>query len=128
MSQENKEIVEKVNASFMEGNSEGFLSFCADDIEWTMIGEKHVTSKQAIREWMKEMDGMEPPKFTVDNLIAEGETVMCNGNMTMNDKDGKSVPYGYCDIYRFRDGKIVKLDSFVVKTQAESNTENAASA
>ena len=63
MSQENKEIVEKVNASFTEGNSEGFLSFCSEDIKWTMIGEKHVEGKQAIRVWMKEMDGMEPPKF-----------------------------------------------------------------
>ena len=28
----NKEIVEKVNASLVEGGVEGFLSFCADDV------------------------------------------------------------------------------------------------
>lgn len=129
MSQKIKEIVEKVNASFMEGNSEGFLSFCSEDIEWTMIGEKHVKGKQAIREWMKEMDGMEPPKFTVDNLISESDTVVCNGDMTMNDKDGKSVPYGYCDIYRFRDGKIEELNSFVIKTQSNAkDSENSIAA
>jgi len=126
MSQENKEIVEKVNASFMEGNSEEFLSFCSEDIKWTMIGEKHVEGKQAIRDWMKEMEGMEPPKFTVTNLIAEGETVVCAGDMTMNDKDGKAVPYGYCDIYHFRDGKIAELSSFVVKSERAADSLEAA--
>ena len=127
MSQENKEIVEKVNASFLEGNSEGFLSFCSDDIKWTMIGEKHVEGKQEIREWMKDMDGTEPPKFTVDNMVAEGDVVVCSGNMTMNDKEGKAVPYGYCDIYKFRDGKIVELNSYMVKTgQAGKDLKAAA--
>ena len=127
MSDINKEIVEKVNASFMEGNTEGFLSFCSEDIKWTIIGEKHVEGKQAIGEWMKEIDGMEPPKFTFANLIAEGETVICNGDMTMKDKDGKTIPYGYCDIYRFHDGKIAELSSFMIKSeQADENLEAAA--
>jgi ketosteroid isomerase-like protein len=42
--------------------------------------------------------------------------------MTMKEKDGKTVPYGYCDIYRFRDGKIVELNSFVIKTEAKSES------
>lgn len=123
-----KEIVEKINASFAEGNSEGFLSFCADDIQWTMIGEKSVKGKEAIREWMKSMEGMEPPKFTVDNIIAEGDSVVCHGDMTMKDKDGKPGSYGYCDIYRFSGEKIAELNSFVVKKQAETQDEFKAAA
>ena len=45
MSAKNKEIVEKVNASFAEGEMEGFLSFCADDLVWTMVGSKTVKGK-----------------------------------------------------------------------------------
>lgn len=116
MSDKNKEIVEKVNASFAEGSPEGFLGFCADDVKWTMIGEKTTNGKEAIREWMKSMDGMEPPKFTVENLVADGDLVVANGGMTMKDEDGNTVGYAYCDIYRFRDGKIQELSSFVVKT------------
>ena len=41
--------------------------------------------------------------------------VVCNGDMTINDKDGKAVPYGYCDIYKFSGGKIADLNSYVVK-------------
>ena len=121
MSATNKEIVEKVNASFAEGRVEEFLSFCADDITWTIVGEKSVEGKGAIREWMASMN-MEPPKFTVDNIIGEGDFVTAYGDMTMKEKDGKTAPYSYCDIYRFRDGKIVQLTSFVVKTEAKAET------
>ncbi len=119
MSKENKAIVEKVNASFEEGNIEGFLSFCAEDLQWTIIGEKSVRGKKETQEWMKSMGDMEPPKFTVANLVAEGDVVVANGDMTMKDKDGEPGSYSYCDIYRFADGKIAELNSYVIKTEAE---------
>lgn len=124
MSANNKEIVEKVNASFAEGGVEGFLSHCADDVVWTMVGNKSTIGKQAIREWMASMD-MEPPKFTVDNIIAEGDFVTAYGDLTLKEKDGKTVPYAYCDIYRFRDGKIAELNSFVIKTEAKAESASS---
>ncbi len=128
MSERNKEIVEKVNAALAEGSTEGFLSFCADDVEWTMVGDKSVKGKEAIRQWMASMasEGSELPKFTVDNVIAEGDFVTTHGDMTMKDKDGKTAPYSYCDIYRFRDGKIVELRAFVIKTEAKYESSSAA--
>jgi uncharacterized protein len=117
----NKEIVEKVNASFAEGGVEGFLSYCADDVVWTMVGNKTTKGKKGIREWMASMD-FEPPKFTVDNIIAEGDFATAYGDMTIKDKDGKTAPYAYCDIYRFRNGKIAELNSFVIKTEARAES------
>ena len=38
MSATHKEIIEQVNAAFAEGSAEGFLSFCAEDVTWTMVG------------------------------------------------------------------------------------------
>ena len=125
MSDENKQIVEKINTSFAEGDTEGFLSYCAENIKWTMFGEKSVEGKSAVREWMSSMEGMEPPKFTVDNLIADGDFVVSSGNMTMKDKEGKTAPYAYCDIYRLSGGKIAELRSFVIKT---ADAERSASA
>ena len=117
MSSRNKEIVEKVNAAFAANNLEGFLSLCADDVEWTMVGEKICKGKAAIREWISSMPA-EPPIFNVATLIAEGDLVMAQGDMTMNDKERKAVPYSYCDIYHFRGDKIAALKSFVIKTDA----------
>lgn len=125
MSAQNREIVEEVNASFAAGDMKGFLSFCADDVVWTIVGNKSVKGKDAIREWMASMN-MEPPKFTVDNIIAEGDFVMAHGDMTMKEKDGTTAPYAYCDIYRFRDGKIAELSSFVVKTEGKAESAGGA--
>jgi ketosteroid isomerase-like protein len=125
MSQVNKAIVEKVNASFAEGNMEGFLSFCAEDVKWTMVGEKSVRGKGSIREWMSSMGDSEPPKFTVDNIVSEGDVVVANGEMTMKDKDGNTGSYSYCDFYRFTDGRISELISYVVKTEPANNTQEA---
>lgn len=125
MSSKNKEIVEKVNAGFAENDPEVFLSNCAEDVVWTMIGEKTNNGKQAVRDWMKSMGDMEPPKFTVDNLIADGNLVVATGDMTMKGKDGKPGSYAYCDIYRFAGDKIAELNSFVIKTEPEKKTAGA---
>jgi ketosteroid isomerase-like protein len=103
------------------------LAACADDVKWTMVGERSVDGKEALREWMKQMEGMDPPNFTVDHMIAEGDSVVCHGDMTMKDKDGKTGKYGFCDIYRLSEGKIVELNSFVVKTDnKDKNLEASA--
>ena len=81
-----------------------------------MVGEETRTGVETIRNWMKSMGDMEPPKFTVDNLIGEGDIVVSNGNMTMKNKEGKNESYSYCDFYRFEGNKIAELTSYVVKT------------
>ncbi len=129
MSSKNKEIIEKVNAAFAEGNSEGFLSFCAEDAEWVMVGEKRLKGKGAVREFMSSMEHseMEPPQFTVDAVIAEGDSVAAYGDMTMKDEGGETVPYSYCDVYRFQNDEIIQLQSFVVKHKTEGETAKKAS-
>jgi uncharacterized protein len=116
MSEKNKVILEKANAAIAEGNNEGFLSFCAEDTKWTFVGDKTLTGKEAVRQWMA-MTYLEPPKFTIAHLIAEGDLLTAVGEITMKDEDGKSAHYSYSDIWRFRDGKIVELTAFVIKTQ-----------
>jgi uncharacterized protein len=128
MSATNKEIIETVNASFGENNIEGFLKYCADDVVWRMVGEKTVNGPDGIREFVKSMGDMEPPQFTVSDLVAEGDIVVCRGEMTMKDKDGKAQPYSFCDIYKFRGNQIAELSSYVIKTDAEPQTDRSASA
>ncbi len=128
MFEKNKEIVGKVNASLLAGDYEGFLSFCAEDVRWTIVGEKSVQGKDNIRQWMDQMaaENPEPPKFTVDNTFGEGESVAATGNMSMKDKDGKEGQYSFCDVYLFRDDKIIELNSYVVKTEAKHKTTSGA--
>jgi uncharacterized protein len=118
MSEKNKAILEEGNAAIAEGNNEGFLSFCAEDTEWTFVGDKTLKGKEAVRQYMA-ATYIEPPKFTVTNLIAEGDFVMALGDITLKDKDGKAIHHSYCDVWRFRGGKIVELRAFVIKTEVK---------
>lgn len=111
----NKEILEKANTAVTEGDNEGFLSFCTDDIVWTFMGDKILSGKDAIRQYMATAY-KEPPKFMVENLIAEGEFVAAIGKISMKDENGKMVDYSYCDVWRFRNGKMAELKAFVIET------------
>jgi ketosteroid isomerase-like protein len=121
MSNNHKEIVRKVNEAFTTNNYEAFLDLCADDIAWTIVGDQTISGKEGLREFLKSMEGHEPPKFTVETLIAEGDSAMGCGAMTMQEEPGCEGAYEYCDIYRF-DGedKIVELRTFMVKLLAEN--------
>lgn len=124
MPENNKTIVNEVNEAFAGNRVEDFLKHCSDDIVWRIIGEKTTSGVNEI----SQMEGHEPPKFTVDEIVAEGDSVVCRGDMSMKGEDGVEGRYAYCDSYRFKGGKIVKLDSYVVKLKEESEDLRAAGA
>lgn len=52
-----------------------------------MVGDETRAGVYTAGKFMLSMEGMEPPKFTVDKTIAEGDSVVCCGEMTMNEKE-----------------------------------------
>ncbi len=125
MSNKHEEIVGKINDSFLNGDIEGFLSFCSDDVKWTMAGSTVKTGKDEIRTWMRSMDDSEPPKFTVDRMISNEDSVVCYGEMTMKGESGSDERYAYCDVYRFENEKVVDLNAFVVKYTENEHADAA---
>lgn len=119
MSEKNKETVKQVDAAFSANNIEGFLELCAENVKWTILGDRIIEGKTSIREFVNSMGEMEPPVIMNKNMIAESDSVAAYGEMTMKDKTGQSVPYAYCDVYKFQDDKIVELNSYVLKTETK---------
>jgi uncharacterized protein len=114
MSGTHKAIVEAVNEAMRRMDIEGFLAYCADDFVWTIVGEAPIRGKEAIRAMMAE-EPPEPPAFTVQSMVAEGDVVVAQGDMTMKE-GGADVPYAFCDVWRFRGDMLIALDAYVVKT------------
>ena len=111
-----KDIVQRINEAFAENNLEKVLSFCTDDLTWTMVGDTTVRGKDSIRKWMASMDP-QPPKLSIRRTVAEGDVVVAQGDMTMAEtKNGPSIPYTFCDIYRFQGDKVSELTAFVIRT------------
>lgn len=113
MSKANKFVLETANQAISEGNIEGFLSLCTEDLEWTTVGKETIKGKDAVRQWMKSAY-VEPPRFSVTDLVAEDDLVTAIGEIAVKDEQGKWVRSFYCDVWRFRDGKMTQLRAFVI--------------
>jgi uncharacterized protein (TIGR02246 family) len=118
MPENHKEILQKANAAIQQGDYEGFLAFCTEDTEWTFVGDRTLKGKEAVRQWMA-AEYQEPPKFEVHHLIAENDFVAALGEITLKDEAGKAARHAYCDVWRFRDGRMAGLQAFVIEAGPE---------
>ncbi|MDH0866691.1 nuclear transport factor 2 family protein [Mitsuaria sp. GD03876] len=113
MPERNKDVLKAANAAIERGDHEGFLAHCAEDIVWTTVGQDTLVGKETVRQWMKTAY-REPPSFTVSDLVADGDFVIALGTIDMAGDDDEAVVYAYCDVWRFRDGKMAELRAFVI--------------
>ena len=128
MSQENKQLVEKLNEVWMSNDIEGLFSYYADDVVWSIPGEVTLNGIQAVRDFMSHSGVHEPPKITVDKMVAEGDSVICYGDMTMGGTPECAGTYSYCDVYTIKNGKVSELRSYVIKHKSEDEKNEAAAA
>lgn len=124
MSERNKATLQAANAAITAGNYEGFLAYCADDTEWTFVGEQTLRGKEAVRQWMA-TNYTEPPTFSVASLIAEGDFVVALGTILTKNEDGQVASSAYCDVWRFRQGMIAELQAFVIQSEVKDETGGA---
>ncbi len=110
----NAEILHKANEFVKNGNNEGFLAYCTQNTKWVFIGERTLDGKNEVREYMKEFY-VEPPVFTVETTIEDGEYVTVTGEITLKAANGIYTKYDYCDVWRFEKGKIAELKAFVIQ-------------
>jgi ketosteroid isomerase-like protein len=121
MSTTHKDVIERINAAFARNDVEGFLVYCTEDFVWRMAGEPPIRGKDAVREFMKSAPS-EPPTFSVDALVADGDVVVAQGGMTMVE-EGRRVAYEYCDVWRFRGRQAAELKVFAVKAAGAEEPE-----
>ncbi|CAD7797778.1 hypothetical protein CHRY9390_00226 [Chryseobacterium aquaeductus] len=111
----NKEILKKANSLITKGDYEGFLAFCTEDTKWIFVGDQVLLGKDEVRNYMATAY-VEPPKFMVENLIEEGDFVSAIGKISMKDKNGDTIEYSYCDVWKFSEGKMAELNAFVIES------------
>lgn len=114
MSEVNKAVLKAANAAIDRGDTEAFLSHCTDDLRWTAVGDMTLSGKEAVRRWMATAYKT-PPKYTVAEMIAEGDSLVAIGEIMAEDKNGQTVRHLYCDVWHLRAGKLAELQAFVIK-------------
>lgn len=56
----------------------------------------------------------EPPKFSVELMIEEGNYLTVLGTISLFEKDSQWVDFDYCDVWRFDNGKLAELKAFAI--------------
>ena len=113
--QENTAIVKQAYRDFKNGDIEGLLNLCAEDITWQLPEIENVpisgqrTGRAAVREFFsmvardQEVISFEPREF-----VAQGDKVIALGDYQWRVKDtGREFESDFVHIFTVRDGKIV---------------------
>ena len=117
--EKNKQIVLEFYAAGARGDMESCFSLLADDITWTNIGTTRFSGTYRGKQVL--IDQLLGPLFgqlksgiasTIERVIAEDDVVVVLTSGVAETLAG--VPYNnsYCQVMRFRDGKIAEVKEY----------------
>lgn len=94
------------------------LPFVADDAEWTLVGQTDLKGVAAIadacRSTAAELSDS-ATRFTRFDVAAEGDLVVIDAVGVYTDKEGDTSSVAACDLYTFRDDRIVGIRSYAIE-------------
>lgn len=93
------------------------MDYLAEDVVWEMYTSSsgHTTFRGKAE--LSQMDGSDMPEhsnFRFSTIVIEGDRASVQGSSTTKKSDGKEYESNFCDIYEFKDDKIVRMSSYVV--------------
>lgn len=116
----NAATLQEANEWVKKGNYENFLAYCTEDTKWVFVGERTLEGKEQVRAYMKDVY-LEPPVFSVETTIEDGDYVTVIGEITLKSGDGSYQCYDYCDVWRFENGKMAGVKAFVIEKNVTSH-------
>ncbi|RYF21939.1 MAG: nuclear transport factor 2 family protein [Flavobacteriales bacterium] len=118
-----KQLIEKINQLFVEGNMESFLDYLAEDVIWEMYTSSTGRSVMNGKKEILGMDGSGMPEhtgFEFGTIVIEGNVASVQGTSTGKFKDGGEYKGYFCDVYHFQGDKIAKIESYVIDNRPKS--------
>lgn len=107
----NQEIFIEANKALAEGNYEGFIKYCCEDIKWVNVGRRTFNGKDELLRYIS--SAYEGLVFTTENYIKENDFVVEFGQIVF-EHSGHPQKSSYCDVWKFKDSLISQVTSFVI--------------
>jgi hypothetical protein len=118
--EQNKEVVRRAIAALSKGDMEGFLADAADDVTLTVMGAgfSPIQGKQKVLKGLQNalvarLENGGAIAMTIENLIAEGDSVAEQARGTARTKDGKDYNNTYCRVWRIVNGKVQSVHEYL---------------
>lgn len=120
---ENKQIAKLFIENLFIDNDKAY-SVLADDVcvSWPGFGMDDIVGRENLRKFLDEGGPDKIIEQKVNNIIAEGDTVIGEGSM-VTERNGKVEKSHFADVYTIKNGKITHLKSYMVIDQSNKNTE-----
>jgi len=114
------EVVKDVYNRFAEGDIDGFLALCAENIEWVVNGPatlekcKSFNGRSGVQQFLDLLAGWEFSSFTPREFIVDGQTVTVLGEETGTDKgSGKRFENRWAHVFDVQGGQVVRFREFL---------------
>jgi len=117
---ENKRLVLDFYAAGARGDMDACFAMLADDVVWTNIGSTKFSGTYTGRQQLAE--NLLGPLFgqlkagiasEVEQLVAEGDTVVAQTSGTAETLDGNPYNNTYCQVITVRDGRIAAVTEYM---------------
>jgi ketosteroid isomerase-like protein len=114
----NKTTVELYMDAFRRTDRARILACLTDDVEWRIPGIFDIRGKDAFNQHIVDEGFTGAPVITVTRLVEEHDVVVAEGTVRTQRTDGTSGMLEFCDVFEMRDGKIRRLISYLMQTDA----------
>jgi len=118
-----QEHYKQIALDFSGGKFENTYPYLAGDICFDMVGEKLLNGKEQVMAFcdrIAEYFTTVTTKFTLNNVIAEGNCVAINGTAEFYvEKEGRTNFISSCDVYKFDEGMLKEITSYCISAKKE---------
>ena len=108
----NLDTVKAFYAAWSEGDIDGALAHCADDMVWDNVPMKAFVGKERIKSFLEKFaQGMSDTHYDIKNTIEQDNRLMIEGVENYN-KAGKAIAVPYMASFHFANGKIASMSDY----------------
>lgn len=102
-----------VSEAFAKGDLAAAEPHFAHDIRWNILGSEPVIGRQDVLDVSKMAQLESFPEITIGNVVAEGNFVVIESTGKATTKAGMPYHQRYCDVFRFEDGKLREITTYL---------------
>lgn len=116
---QNRETVERYMEAFARLDHAAILHCLTDDVEWIVPGAYHRYGKAAFDREIENEAFTGVPLIRIDRIIDAADTIIVEGRVRANPREGGHVHLVFVDVFDMRDGLIRRLVSYLMPVREE---------
>lgn len=111
---DNKAIAKQFFENLFFDNDKAY-EVVADDVRvnWPGFGMEDIVGKENLRKFLDDSGPEKVIDLKINNVLCENDTVIGDGTI-ITEREGKVETSHFADVYTVKDGKITRLNSYMV--------------